>query len=62
MRTEPLAWAGIALVGLVAGLGGPSLLNKAKLAARRATGTTYRSGVPSYGRRAIADPSRGFPA
>jgi hypothetical protein len=61
MRNEPVAWVGIALVGLVAGLGGPKLLSKAKLAAR-ATGTTYRSGVPSYGKRATADPARGFPA
>lgn len=62
MRNESLAWAGLALLGLVAGLGGAKMLRAARRAARRATGVTYRSGVPSYGKRATADPGQGYPA
>lgn len=62
MRNDSLAWAGVAAVGLAAGLCGPKLLSMARLTFRRATGVTYRSGVPSYGKPATADPARGYPA
>lgn len=62
MRNEPLAVGGLLLVGLVAAVGGPKVLNKARMAAHRATGTTFRSGVSNPGVRATADPARGMPA
>jgi hypothetical protein len=62
MRSERLALGGALLVGLAATLVAPKLLNKTRLAARRATGITYRSGVPNRGKRAGADPARGYPA
>jgi hypothetical protein len=62
MRNDRLVIGGVLLAGLAAGLAGPKVLNKARLAASRATGTTYRSGVSNPGVRATADPARGMPA
>jgi hypothetical protein len=63
MRNDRLAVGGLILLGVAAaGLGGPKVLNKARLAARRATGTTFRSGVSNPGVRTTADPARGMPA
>jgi hypothetical protein len=62
MTNERLALGGLLLVGIVAGLGLPKLLNKSRLAVRRATGVTFRSGVSNPGVRTTADPARGYPA
>lgn len=63
MHNERLAWGGGALlVGLAAAYGLPKLLSRGRKALRRATGTTFRSGVSNPGVRASADPARGFPA
>ena len=62
MRNDRLAVGGLLLVGLAAGLGGPKVVNKTRLAARRAVGITYRSGVSNPGVRTTADPARGMPA
>lgn len=62
MRNEPLAIGGLLLFGVAAAIGGPKVMNKARLAAHRATGTTFRSGVSNPGVRATADPARGMPA
>lgn len=62
MRNNKLAWAGALLLGAVAAFALPKFGNKARLAVRRATGVTHRSGVSNPGVRATADPARGFPA
>jgi len=62
VRNERLAWGGVLLIGLAAGIGLPKVANKARLAARRATGVTFRSGVSNPGVRTTADPARGMPA
>lgn len=43
-------------------MGLPKLTSKTRLAVRRATGTTYRSGVSNPGIRATVDPARGVAA
>lgn len=63
MRNDRIAWGGGALiVGLAAAFGLPRLVSRGRKALRRATGTTFRSGVSRPGVRASADPARGFPA
>lgn len=62
MRNDQLALGGLLLVGLAAAVGGPKIVNKARLTIKRATGATYRDGVSSPGKRATADPARGMPA
>lgn len=62
MRNEPLAIGGLLLLGVVAAIGGPKVLKKARLAAHRATGSLHRSGPSNPGVRATADPARGIPA
>ena len=62
MRDDRVAIGGLLLLGLAAGVAGPKLANKARLAAHRATGTTFRSGVSSPGVRSKADPARGVAA
>ncbi|NNM78120.1 hypothetical protein HJG53_14550 [Sphingomonas sp. ID1715] len=62
MRNEPLAIGGLLLLGAAAAIGGPKALNKVRLAAHRATGTTFRSGISRPGVRATAYPARGIPA
>jgi hypothetical protein len=62
MRNDKLAWGGILLLGAMAALALPKLAGKGRLAVRRATGITHRSGVSNPGVRATADPARGFPA
>ena len=62
VRNDQLAWGGVLVLGLAAGFALPKLLSKGRIAARRATGVTYRSGVSKPGVRATADPARGLPA
>jgi hypothetical protein len=62
MRNEPLAIGGLLLLGVAAAVGAPKVLNKARLAAHRATGTTFPSGISKPGVRTSADPARGIPA
>jgi len=61
VQNDRSIWAGALLLGLIAAYGLPKVMNKARLAARRATAITYRSGVLSTA-RATADPARGRPA
>jgi hypothetical protein len=62
MRNDHLALGGVLLLGLAAGVAMPRLMATGRLALRRATGTTHRSGVSNPETRATADPARGFPA
>ncbi len=63
MRNDRLAWGGgLLLVALTAAFALPKAASKSRLAVRRATGITYRSGVSRPGVRATADPARGMPA
>jgi hypothetical protein len=62
MRNERLAWGGALLLTATAAFALPKLLSKGRLAVRRATGVTHRSGVSNPGVRATADPARGLPA
>ncbi len=62
MRNDRLAWGGALLLGAMAAFALPKLGSKARLAVRRATGVTHRSGVSNPGVRATADPARGVPA
>ena len=62
MQNDKLAWGGAVLIGVAAALTLPKLGTKTRLAVRRATGVTHRSGVSNPGVRATADPARGFPA
>ena len=65
MENERNLWGGVALlvgVGLVAGIVLPGLANKSRLAVRRATGVTHRSGVSNPGVRTTVDPARGIAA
>lgn len=62
MRNDRMMLGGALLVGLAAAFALPKVGNKARLAVRRATGVTHRSGVSRPGVRATADPARGRPA
>jgi hypothetical protein len=62
MRNDKLALGGVLLLGLTAAFTLPKLASKGRLALRRATGVTHRSGVSNPGVRATADPARGLPA
>lgn len=62
MRNDMLARGGMLLLGMVAAIALPKLASKGRLAMRRATGVTHRSGVSNPSVRATADPGRGFPA
>lgn len=65
MQNDRSAWGGVALLlglGLAVGVVLPKLGSKGRLAVRRATGVTHRSGVSIPGVRATADPARGMPA
>lgn len=63
MRNDRLVWGGALLLGAVAvSFALPKVGNKARLAVRRATGVTHRSGVSNPGVRATADLARGLPA
>lgn len=63
MPDNKVIWGGGALlIGIIATLTAPKVISKTRLAARRATGVTYRSGMSRPGVRATADPARGVPA
>ena len=63
MQNKQMALGGARLMSLVGALVlVPKFGNKARLALRRGTGVTHRSGVSKPGVRATADPARGKPA
>ena len=63
MQNKVLAVGGALLLGLAGALVLlPKFGNKARLALRRGTGITHRSGVSNPGVRATADPARAKPA
>jgi hypothetical protein len=62
MRGANLVWGGLALAGLGALFALPKALPKARMAARKVTGVTYKTGGGDKDVRATADPARGYPA
>jgi hypothetical protein len=62
MRSKGLAMGGAVVLAATAALSLSKLVSKSRLAVRRATAVTHRSGVSNPGVPATADPARGLPA